>query len=147
MARVVLALPEVFRFAMEITVHISEINWANHVGADGIMSLIQEARIGFLKKMGYKELEIEGYGIIIADSVVVFKSEAFHGEVLIAEVDVNDFNKYGCDIVYRLSKADSGQEVARAKTGILFFDYTKREKAVVPKRFLENIAGHGGLNH
>jgi acyl-CoA thioester hydrolase len=135
MARLVLELPEIFAFRDEITVHISEINHANHVGADGILTLLNEARIRFLTRYNYKELDIEGYGIIIADAAVIYKSEAFHGDVLEVEITVRDFSRYGCDFVYRLTNKKTRREVARANTRIVFFDYQKREKAAVPAKF------------
>jgi acyl-CoA thioester hydrolase len=137
MARVNLELPDNFPYSTEISVHISEINFAHHVGADGMLSLMHEARISFLKNYGYQEYDVEGLGIIIADAVVLYKSEAFHGEVLEVSITVGDFSRYGCDIFYRLVKKDTKKEVARAKTGILFFDYRKKEKAEVPAKFQE----------
>ena len=71
----------------------------------------------------------------VADAAVQYKSEAFHGEVLVAAMTPVDFNKYGCDLVWRLSEKDSGREVARGKTGIVFFDYTSRKMAPVPAAF------------
>lgn len=135
MARVNLELPANFPYTTDIAVHISEINFARHVGADGMLALIHEARISFLKNYGYGEMDVEGLGIIIADSVVLYKSEAFHGDVLEVSIAVGDFNRYGCDIFYRLTNRRTGREVARAKTGILFFDYQKREKSEVPSKF------------
>lgn len=137
MARINLEMPDNFPYSTDISVHISEINFAHHVGADGMLSLMHEARISFLKNYGYKEYDVEGLGIIIADSVVLYKSEAFHGDVLEVSVTVADFSRYGCDIFYRLIKKGTNKEVARAKTGILFFDYQKREKAEVPEKFKE----------
>ena len=82
MARAVLELPEKYDFETEITVHISEINHANHVGAAGIMFLLNEARIQFFAKYGWNELNVEGLGIAMNDSVILYKSQAFQGDVL-----------------------------------------------------------------
>jgi acyl-CoA thioester hydrolase len=55
-------------------------------------------------------------------------------------VGVADFNKYGCDFVYRVTEQASGREVARAKTGIVFFDYRKRRVIQkVPCHLLSSI--------
>ena len=79
-------------------------------------------------------------GVIIADNVILYKSEAFAGEVLIIGVAVTDFNKYGCDFVYRMNEKTTGREVARAKTGIVFFDYKTRAVQKVPPSFLRLFA-------
>ena len=52
-----------------------------------------------------------------------------------------DFNKYGCDLVWLASERESGREVARGKTGIMFFDYTARKPAGVPPAFSQRFAG------
>ena len=149
MARVKLELPEKLGFSTDIEVHVGYINYGNHVGNDSMLTLIQEARMRFLKSMGYTELAIEGRGIVLADAAVQYKSEAFHGEVLTIDVGVADFNKYGCDIFYRVYKkatADGpAREVAHAKTGIVFFDYSVRRPVEVPPAFLARFprAQHG----
>ena len=60
--------------------------------------------------------------------------------MLTVEVAVTDFNRYGCDFVYRMSEKTSGREVARAKTGIVFFDYARRAIQPVPPAFRELFA-------
>jgi acyl-CoA thioesterase FadM len=51
------------------------------------------------------------------------------------EVGVMDFNKYGGDFVFRVTKAESGQPVALAKYGFVFFNYKRREVIAVPESF------------
>ena len=135
MARIVIDLPERFAFSTELTVYLSHINYGNHLDNALLLTMVSEARLRFLKSLGYTELDVEGVGIIVADAAVQYKSEAFHGEVLVAAMTPVDFNKYGCDLVWRLSEKDSGREVARGKTGIVFFDYTSRKMAPVPAAF------------
>ena len=140
MARAVLDLPEKYDFETEITVHISEINHANHVGAAGIMFLLNEARIQFFAKYGWNELNVEGLGIAMNDSVILYKSQAFQGDVLEMKVALTDFFRYGYDFIYLLTNKKTGREVCRAKTGIMFFDYKKGTKAEVPPKFRELFA-------
>jgi acyl-CoA thioester hydrolase len=135
MARVKLELPEHFPFSTEIPLRVGDINYGGHLGNDAVLSLIHEARVQFLKAYGFSELDVDGAGIIMADSVVVYRSEAFYGEVMVVDVTVGEFSRVGCDFFYRLSDQDSGREVVRAKTGIVFFDYEVRKTAAVPPKF------------
>lgn len=137
MARIKLDLPADFPFAAELRVRITDINYGGHMGNDSLLGLLHEARVRFLAHFGLKELDIFGLGLIMADSVIVYKSEAFPGEVLKIAVAVVDFNKYGCDFVYRVTEQASGREVARAKTGVVFFDYRNRAVQAVPSAFLD----------
>jgi acyl-CoA thioesterase FadM len=38
-------------------------------------------------------------------------------------------------VFYRLTEVSDGREVARAKTGITFFDYTRRKPVAIPPAF------------
>lgn len=135
MARVKLILPREFSFAVDIRVRISDINYGNHLGNDAILSLAHEARLQCLKAHGFSEMDIGGLGLMLTDAVIVFKSQGFHGDVLTVRVAVTDFNKYGCDFFYKMDRQDNDREIARCKTGIVFFDYLKQKIAPVPDVF------------
>lgn len=140
MARVKLILPETFTFKTVLDVRVTEINYGNHVGNDRMVSLLHEARLRFLRSFGFGEFNISGLGIMVTDLMVEFKSESFVGENLQFEVGVNDFNKYGCDFIYRVTCADEGRLVTLAKTGIVFFDYDERKIAKIPKKFMDLVS-------
>lgn len=135
MARIKLDLPEKFDFSTEIRVRINDINYGGHLGHDSVLTLTHEARVRLLSSYGFTEGNIDGPGLIVSDAVIVYKSEAFYGEILLIEIAVLDFSQYGCDFVYKLTQKENGKEVARAKTGIVFFDYEKRKVAPVPEKF------------
>ena len=140
MPRVMIDLPEHFTFLTELPIYIGHINYGHHLDNAALLSLVSEARVRFFQSMGYTELNVEGAGIIIADAAVQYRSEAHHGEVLAFQIAAADFNKYGCDIVWRITEKSDGREVARGKTGIVFFDYVEKKKVPVPARFQEQSA-------
>jgi acyl-CoA thioester hydrolase len=135
MARVTLDLPEHFPFSTDIPIRISDINYGNHLGHDSIITLIHEARVRFFNAYGFTELDIDGFGLVMTDLVILYKAEGLYGEILKIEVGIQDVTTYGCDLVYRITNKETGTEVARAKTGIVIYDYEKRKVVEVPKRF------------
>ncbi len=141
MPRIKIDLPEKFIFSTEIPIYIGHINYGHHLDNAQLISLVSEARVRFFKSMGYGELDVEGVGIVVADVAAQYRSEAFYGETLVAEMAANDFNKYGCDLVWKLSDKASGREVARGKHGIIFFDYAARKAASVPPAFIAKVSG------
>lgn len=140
MPRIRIALPETFTFSTELPIYIGHINYGNHLDNAQLIALVAEARVRFFKSMGYRELDIEGVGIVVADVAAQYRSEAFHGETLVVEMAADDFAEFGCDLVWRLSDKASGREVARGKHGIVFFDYAARAKAPVPAAFRARFA-------
>lgn len=135
MPRVKLDLPDDFPFSTEIPLRITDINYGGHLGNDALLSLLHEARVQFLRHYGFTETDIDGSAIIMADAAIVYKSEAFYGDVSTIEVAVCDVQSHGCDFVYRVSNKETGKEIARAKTGIVFFNYQKRKTVHVPEKF------------
>ena len=136
MARVKLKLPDRFPFSTDIPLRINDINYGGHLGNDSILSLIHEARVQFLNSHGFSEKNVDGPGIIMVDAVIVYKSESFYGDIVTVDVAVADISKSGCDFYYRLANKETHKEIARAKTGIVFFDYEKRKVSGVPGKFL-----------
>jgi 4-hydroxybenzoyl-CoA thioesterase len=139
MARIRIDLPERFVFSTELQLYIGHMNYGGHLDNALLLTLVSEARVRFFKSLGYTELNVEGVGIIAADAAVQYKSEAFHGETVVIEMTADDFNKYGCDLVWRMSEKTTGREVARGKTGIVFFDYEQRKMQLVPEAFKAKI--------
>ncbi|MBP8266715.1 MAG: acyl-CoA thioesterase [Zoogloea sp.] len=135
MARIIIDMPAQFVFSTEVPIYINHINYGHHLDNSALISLVSEARVRFFKYLGYTELDVEGVGIVVADAAVQYKSEAFHGETLVFEMTPADFNRYGCDLVWRATDKASGREVARGKTGIIFFDYAVKKPVGVPAGF------------
>jgi 4-hydroxybenzoyl-CoA thioesterase len=136
MARVEIELPERFLYRTEIPVRIDDINYGGHLGNDAVLSIVHEARVRFFTSHGFTELELEhGVGIILADAALVYRAEGLHGMTLAVEVAAADVRTRTCDLLYRLTDTATGREIARAKTGLLFFDYGARKLTSMPKAF------------
>ena len=135
MARIQIPFPKQFTFHTDVGIRISDINYGNHLGNDAILRLVHEARVRFLQQYGYTELDIGGLGLIMTDAAVVYKSQGFYGDRLRIEVTAAEPNRYGCDFYYRITNQTNGKEVARAKTGFVFFDYAGNKMAKLPEEF------------
>jgi acyl-CoA thioesterase FadM len=131
MARLTLEFPEdQYCFSTQLTVRVTDINGANHLGNDSMISMISEARARFLFEFGVQETEANGTGIIVTDLATTYRAEAHARDQLLFEVGVMDFNKYGGDITFRISRPADGVLVAMAKSGFVFFNYKRSQ--VVP---------------
>jgi acyl-CoA thioester hydrolase len=141
MARIEIKLPEQFLFATELSVRVTDLNYGNHVGNDSMLSLMHEARLQFYRGLGFKnELNFEGtIGQVISDAAIIYKAEAFMGDILVISIAAGDFSKYGFDLFYRVINKENGKEVALGKTGIVCFDYEKRKIACVPPVLLDKL--------
>ena len=143
MARIKLTLPSHFSFSTLISIRITDINYGNHLGNDSILSILHEARMQYLKSLGYTELTFAGIGLIMSDVGIEFKAEAFYGDSLKAHVTVGNVSKVGFDLYYKLVRSADDSVVALAKTGMICFDYEKRKVVPVPSEAVKKLS----LNH
>ncbi len=139
MARIKIDMPDNYLFSTTLDVRISDINYANHLSNDSVLSFVHESRVRFLRQYGYTELDVEGLGIIMTDSAIVYKAEGFYGDQVQVDITVGDFNKYGCDIFYLMTNKATAVEIAHVKTGIVFFDYGTRKVVTLPEGFRANL--------
>jgi acyl-CoA thioester hydrolase len=141
MARVKVALPDTFPFATDIAVRITDINYGAHLGNDALLGMLHEARIHFLKFLGLSAGDYDPatkLGMIMVDVAIEYKGEGFHGDVLTFRMAATDANKYGFDVVYWVKNQD-GKEIARAKTGMLCFDYNVRKLRPLPAELAAQV--------
>jgi acyl-CoA thioesterase FadM len=119
-------LPEAWLFSTDIPIRIDDINYGGHLGNDRVLSLAQEARVRWLASHGLSELDVGGAGIMLADAGVIYRAEGRHGMTLRVELGIGEVRSRRVELVYRLVDVATGTEIARARTGVLCFDYDAR---------------------
>ncbi len=140
MARLELRFPEdQYCYRTTQTVRVTDINGANHLGNDSMISMISEARARFLFDFGVEDKAEHGIGIIVTDLATAYKAEAYARDRLLFEVGVMDFNKYGGDIIFRITREADQRQIAMAKSGFVFFDYRLRKVVPMPAAFSERF--------
>ena len=135
MARIKLKAPDQFHFSCKIQLRISDINYGGHLGNDAVLSLAHEARMQFLTHYGWKELDVEGCGLIQADTAIVYKSEGFYGDEIEIAIAVYDMHRCGFDLFYQMTNKTSGKLLANVKTGMVTYDYRQAKVASLPESF------------
>lgn len=133
MARIIFEVPEHFGFSTELQIYISHVNQGGHLDNAQLLSLVSEARVRLFRSLGYTEADVAGLSTVVGDMLAQYKSEAFHGETLRVQMTPQDFNRYGCDLVFRLTEVSTGREVARGKTGVVFIDPLTHKPAPIPE--------------
>lgn len=141
MARLKLEFPEhQYCYSTHLTVRVTDINAANHLGNDSMISMISEARARFLFEFGIAETQGDGVGIIVTDLATTYKKEAHARDQLLFEVGVMDFNRYGGDITFRITRPSDNALVAMVKSGFVFFNYKSTRVVPMPEAFHRKFA-------
>ena len=139
MARIKLPLPHRIDYVTNLSLRVYDLNYGDHMGNDSVLSLVHEARIRFLNSLGLNEKNFYGNRLLMADSAVVYKKEAFYGEILNIQICVSEFHSYGFDLLYLITNQKNSIEIARVKTGLVCYDHVKKSLVKLPNEFRLNF--------
>jgi acyl-CoA thioester hydrolase len=127
MPRIKLKPLDRYPFSTDITVRTTDLNYGGHMGNDKLLSLIHEARVAFLAHHGFSERDCGGVSLILADTAVNYKAEAFAGDILRFEVSAGEPSRCGFRLFYRISRPSDKTLIALVENGMVCFDYESRK--------------------
>lgn len=126
-------------FSTVLEVRIYDINYGHHLGHDSLVSLLHEARMRFLTKNGYSEMNIHGLGILVTNLYVNYLAESFYGNQLTIHIGINKISRTSIDFLYEVIDNSTLKSIARALTTITFYDYQHQKIAKIPEEFLRKF--------
>jgi len=135
MARLKIELPQGEIASFSISVRITDINYANHLGNNAIVEIIHEARVQFLTMHGFTESNVAGTSLIMSELLVEYKSESFYKDILDITLYCGEISRVSFALFYKISTKRNQQEIliALAKTGMVCYDYTIKKVSSVPE--------------
>jgi acyl-CoA thioester hydrolase len=133
MPRIKLKPLNAYPFHMDITVRTTDLNYGGHLGNDSLLSLIHEARVGFLASHSMTEEDCGGTALILADTAIVYQGEAFAGDVLRFEVAAGEPSRRGFRLFFRVMSPEDHKAVALVENGMVCFDYETRKTRPLPE--------------
>jgi acyl-CoA thioesterase FadM len=89
-------------------------------------------------------MNVEGFGLIMADAGVEYKAQMKYGDIVTVEVGLDDFSSVGFDVYYRLSVQRDGQRkiTALGKTGMVLFDFQRQKMAPISANLKARLIGN-----
>ncbi|MBC7938065.1 MAG: thioesterase family protein [Rhizobacter sp.] len=138
MARIKIDMPAKLIAEIIIRVRITDINYGNHLGNDALVGILQEARVQWLTQLGYTELDVEGQGLIMSELAVAYRNESFYGDTLLVKIFVGEKTAVSFELFYHIFN-QAAKEIAKAKTGMVCYNYAQKKVAPVPQKFLQLI--------
>lgn len=123
-------------FIWKSDLHVSHMNYGNHLANDKVLTLCHEARVRWLREKGFSELDIYGLGLIQSDAMVMYKSQGHIGDSISVEISLGEYNTKAFNLFYKIVNLKDNIEIARIKTGMLNFDYSTNSIANAHPDFL-----------
>ena len=125
-----------YEFQHHLTVRATDINYAGHLGNEALLGLVHEARSQFLMRLGFDTIvkKENQFGLIIADMAINFRAEAFAGDLLTIDCQIDEQGQKSFRLYHRIRRGD--QAIALMETGIVAFDYQISRAVPLPEAFL-----------
>lgn len=137
MKKTKLSFPEHVVYHTQLPVSIYHINYGRHLGHDHLVSLLHEARLRYLSKFRFNEIDIENRKMVVIYLEVFYKKPAYYGDELNISIAINELKNTRLELLY-LVKNQKNLEISRARTLHAFLD--KEGNVVsVPEFFAEQL--------
>jgi len=130
-----------YSFETEIAVRTTDLNYGGHLANDRLLALVHEARVAFLAEHNFTEADCGGVSLILADAAVVYRGEAFAGDLLKFEVAAGEPTSHGFRFYYRITRISDSAEIALVENGLVCFDYGERRIRPLPTALRALFAG------
>ncbi len=142
MGRLKIEMPSQQLASVTIPVRISDINYGNHVGNDAFVSIIHEARLQWLIKNNYTELNFAGTSLIMSEIAIEFKNESFYGDTINITIYVGEISRVSFELFYTLSTQRDSMDflLANAKTGMVCYNYETKKTVSIPDEIKKLIS-------
>lgn len=134
---------ESFRYVMPCSVRIADINYAGHVSNAVVLNYFQDARIGYLQRIGnFSELDIGGCGIILPEAHLHYHAEMFLGDQLEIGVTISELRNAAFVMRYRIERQSS--LMVEGYTNLVGYDYQRRKPVRLPTIFRDAVSAFEG---
>lgn len=121
-----------FSMKLELRIDWSELDAFGHVNNLDIMKYVQTARVNYLEKIGLMQLQMEeNTGPILASIQCQFKKPLFYPGQIIILSRVEYIKNTSFKIHHEIYN-DKNELAAEAQDIIVFYNFTKNHKLVIP---------------
>lgn len=136
---------EGYKFTIPLSVRACDLNYSGHVGYQNFFIFFQEARIAYLNQFGFSELDIGGYGMIIAESNCKYRQEMYLNQQFLIGCRVHKLKSKLFIMDYQIESEE--KICAEGFTKNFCYDYKAKKVVKLPDVFLKAVGVYEGLNN
>jgi acyl-CoA thioesterase FadM len=129
-----------YQHIYETIIEVTDLNYGNHMGNDALVGIIHRARVHFLHRLGASEKNLgDGKtGILQTDLIINYKGEGLLFDKLIVKSSIGELRPKSFRMFHRIATKQN-RLIALAETGIVAFNYHKRNVARLPESFISTV--------
>ncbi len=132
-----------YNFSIPMTVRVNDLNYGNHVSHQNFFSYFQESRVAYLNQFGYSELDIDGYGMIMAEASCKYKQALFLNDAIQVACRVVELKSKRFTMAYQIERG--AIVCAEGLTINICYDYQAKKVVRLPEEFIRKVKAFEGL--
>ena len=140
-----------YKFSITLRVRAGDLNYGNHVGHQNYFLYFQEARIAYLKRFGFSELDIAGCAMMIVEANCRYQKELFLDDNLFVGCRVSELRKRLFTMEYVIMRERDQSVCGDGFTTCLCLDNHTKKVIRLPQKFTDAVIefeeGNLGLNY
>lgn len=129
---------DLFRFSTTFEVRWRDLDSMGHVNNAVYFTYLEQARVHYLRELGFVSSDPSGIGFILADASCQFKSPLELGERVTIHARVTELRNSSFIFEYRMEGGD-GRLAATARSVQVCYDYQNLRPILIPDRWREAI--------
>jgi acyl-CoA thioester hydrolase len=136
---------DLYRFSTTLEVRWRDVDALDHVNTAVYFNYLEQARLHYMRELGFLPPNSTDVGVIIAEASCQFKSPLKLGEQVTIRARVSEFRRSSFIFEYRI-EGESGRLAATAQTVLVCYDYEGQRPSPIPDEWREAfIAYEPGL--
>jgi acyl-CoA thioester hydrolase len=136
---------DLYRFSTALEVRWRDVDALDHVNNAVYFNYLEQARLHYMREMGFLSPNSTQVGVIIAEANCRYKSPLKLGERVTIHARVSEFRRSSFIFEYRIEGED-GRLAATARTVQVCYDYDAQSPSPIPVEWREAfIAYEPGL--
>jgi acyl-CoA thioester hydrolase len=132
---------DLFRFSTNLEVRWRDVDALGHVNNAVFFTYLEQARVHYLRELGFALDNPTDVGIIIAEASCRFKSPLRLREQVTVRARVSELRRSSFTLEYRIEGGD-GRLAATARTVQVCFDYDEERPIPIPTQWREAFVAY-----
>jgi acyl-CoA thioester hydrolase len=123
---------------IQITVRFGETDALGHINNASYFVYLEEARIRFFEKLGYK-MDAGNWNFILASTKCDFINQGYFNQALTLKTYVSKIGNKSFQLKHEITDSSTNGLIARANGIMVYFDFENQRSEPLPDRLRESL--------
>lgn len=133
-----------FRFRTAIEVRFRDLDPLGHVNNAVYLTYFEIARSAYFMAVHGRPFAVDDIGVVVAEAHLRYRSPAFYGERLVAEITTVTLRSRSFELYYRITVEETGRLVVEGSTVQVAYDQRTKRTAVFSPAWRREIEAFEG---